>query len=390
MNVNHSNRKHALLSASGASRWLACTPSAKLEEDFLDTSSDAAKEGTLAHEFADLGLRLAVSEISQEFYDTETALLKQSKYYSREMPREVDKYLNYVLEQFSAAQRTTPDAKLLIEQKLDFSHVVPDGFGTGDAGIVADKIIELVDLKYGTGVQVFAEENPQLMLYALGVLREVELLYDIDTVKVTIVQPRLQSISSWEISVADLLIWAEDYVKPKAALAFAGEGVLVAGNHCRWCRVKAKCRAFAEQVNEVARFDFLEPMLLSEAEVIEVYKRLPDLIDWAKSVAAYLKGRALAGEEVKGYKLVEGRSNRKWIDDQLALDVLRANGYTEEEITNVKIKGLGDIGDLMSKDDFAEILSPFVTKPRGAPVLVPEADKRPRMDATEDAVNDFS
>lgn len=386
----HKDRSHALLSASGSKRWLACTPSAKLEEKFKDSSSSFAKEGTLAHEFGDFALRLHNEEITEGRYKEATDRLKQSEFYSREMPTEVAKYTTYVIEQLAAARKDTPDAKLMVEERLDFSHVVKNGFGTGDATIVADNVMEVIDLKYGKGVKVDAEENPQLMLYGIGALRANEFLYDIDTVVLTIIQPRLNSISSWTISTEDLLKWAEEQVKPRAELAYSGKGELVAGDHCRWCKAKAKCRAFANLNNQLAKLDFQEPHLLTEEEVIEVYESLPRLLDWAKSVGAYLSARAIAGEQVTGYKVVEGKSNRKWTDTELALEVLRAEGFTEEQITNTKIKGIGDISDLMSKDDFEAKLSAFIVKPQGKPVLVPESDKRPAMNCTEQAQKDFS
>lgn len=386
----HSSRSHARLSASGSKRWLACTPSVKLEEKFKDTGSVFTREGTLAHEFADYALRLLNDEITEGRYQEATAKLKKHELYTREMPFQVDKYVTYVTEQLAQAKQKTPDAKLMVEERLDFSHIVKNGFGTGDATIVADNEMEVIDLKYGKGVRVDAENNSQLMLYGLGALRANELIYDIETVKLTIVQPRLNSISSWIISTEDLERWAEEEVKPKAALAYEGKGEQVAGDHCRWCKAKAKCRAFANLNNELAKLDFKEPELLSDEELVQVFEALPRLTDWANAVAAHLHAEALSGKQIKGYKLVEGRSSRKWTDTELAADVLLAEGFKEEEIYNTKLKGIGDISGLMSKDDFDEKLGDFVIKPSGKPTLVPETDKRPAMGSKEQAAADFA
>lgn len=387
----HSSRSHARLSASGSKRWLACTPSVRLEENFKDKGSSVfAREGTLAHEFSDYALRLLNDEITKGRYEEATAKLKKHELFTREMPAQVDKYVTYVTEQLAEARHKTPDAKLMVEERLDFSHIVKNGFGTGDATIVTDIEMEIIDLKYGKGVRVDAENNSQLMLYGLGALRANELIYDIETVKLTIVQPRLNFISSWIISTEDLERWAEEEVKPKAALAYEGKGEQVAGDHCRWCKAKAKCRAFADLNNQLAKLDFKLPELLTTEEIVMVYESLPRLTDYANSVAAYLKDQALQGNPVEGYKLVEGRSSRKWTDTELAADVLLAEGFKEEEIYNTKLKGIGDISGLMSKDDFDDKLGTFVIRPSGKPTLVPETDKRPAMGSAEQAKADFS
>lgn len=386
----HSSRSHARLSASGSKRWLACTPSVKLEEKFKDRGiSVFAQEGTLAHEFADYALRFFNDEITEGRYKEATDKLKKHDLFKREMPTEVDKYVTYVMEQMAEARKTVPDAKLMVEERLDFSHIVKNGFGTGDATIVSDNEMEVIDLKYGKGVRVDAENNSQLMLYGLGALRANELIYDITTVKLTIVQPRLNSISSWSISTEDLEKWAEDIVKPKAALAYEGKGEQVAGDHCRWCKAKAKCRAFADLNNQLAKLDFKLPELLTDEELITVYEGLPRLTDWANSIAAYLLDEAKQGNPIKGYKLVEGRSSRKWTDTDKVADVLLAEQFKEEEIYNTKLKGIGDISNLMSKDDFDDKLGAFVVKPSGKPTLVPETDKRPALGSAEQAKADF-
>ena len=388
-NNGHKGRSHARLSASGSKRWLACTPSVKLEEQFKDNQTSVfAQEGTLAHEFADFALRFFNGEITEGRYKEATDRLREHELYTSEMPTQVDKYVTYVMEQVALARKTTPDAKLMVEERLDFSHIVKNGFGTGDATIVADSEMEVIDLKYGKGVRVDAQKNSQLMLYGLGALRANDLAYDIQTVKLTVVQPRLNSISSWTISAEDLEQWAEETVKPKASLAYEGKGELVAGEHCRWCKAKAKCRAFAKLNEELAKMEFKEPELLTDDELVEVYEKLPMLTDWANAVSKYLLTQAVAGKSVKGYKVVEGRSSRRWTDPELAAEVLLGAGFTEEEINNVKLKGIGDISNLMSADDFESKLGAFIIKPEGKPLLVPESDKRPAM-GIEQAKKDF-
>lgn len=385
----HESRKHAKLSASGSSKWLNCTPSSSLEEGFTEKPSEYAQEGTLAHEFGDFYLRFFNGEITEKRYQEAVGKLKTHRLYAKEMPRQVDKYVGYVLEQLTQARTSTPDAVLLVESRLDFSHVVEGGFGTGDAVIIADGTMEVVDLKYGKGVEVSAEKNSQLMLYGLGALRANELSYDIKTVKLTIVQPRLDSISSWDLSVEELVAWGEETVKPRAELAYIGAGEVSAGSHCKFCKAKPKCRAFADLNNNLPRLDFALPPVLTDEEVIEIFEKLPDLIDWAKTVTSYLYAQALEGKPVKGYKLVEGKSSRRWTDTDLVEDILKNKGLTSEEIFNIKLKSLGDIADLMTKDEFNSLLGPFIVKPPGAPVLVPETDKRPAM-GTEQAKIDFS
>lgn len=390
MKGGHSGRSHARLSASGSTRWLACSPSIKLEERYRDKESSVfAKEGTLAHEFADFDLRLFNGEITERRHKEATDKLKKHELFSREMPTEVAKYTSYVIERFYEIRKITPEAKLTIEERLDFSHIVKKGFGTLDGLILADDLIEVIDLKYGKGVKVEAENNSQLMLYGLGALRANELLYDIKTVKLTIVQPRLNSISSWDISVEELEKWAEDTVRPKAELAYKGEGETVAGDHCRWCKAKPRCRAYTNLANAVARLEFAEPQTLSEEEVIEVYESLPRLIEWSKVVALYLKNKALSGDKIKGYKLVEGTSRRKFLDEESVADTLKGLGFEEKEIYKTKLRGITDISNLMSKDDFDREVGPFVVRPKGVPTLVPESDKRPEYDITEAAKKDF-
>lgn len=389
--VKHSGRKHALLSASGASRWINCPPSALMEEGQSGDSSESeyAKEGTLAHEFADLSLRIQSYTGANEpkiKWTKEREKLRSNPLYTDDMEDHVKVYTDYVLEQWLAAKKQTPDAVLSVEEKVDFSYLVPEGFGTTDANIIADRVLEVVDLKYGKGVKVNAKGNPQGRLYALGALRKYQLFYDIDTVKITIVQPRLDHIETETISVGDLISWSEETVRPAADKAFKGEGTCNPGDWCRWCKAKPVCRAIAEHNTALAAKEFADPKTLSDKEVIEMYEQSSLLLDWANSVASYILETAKEGKKWPGYKIVEGKSNRKWADEAKALEVLQEEGFTLEQITNTKIKGIGDTEKLVGKG-FLEEYS-LTIKPQGAPTLAPESDKRPAM-GIEQAKKDF-
>lgn len=388
--TNHEARKHALLSASGASRWLNCTPSARLEEKFQESSSSYAEEGTLAHEMADIELRyrFEVSASGAKIRKEELKKIKANPLYAEDMDAEVQKYIDYVVETFNIAKAKTKDAKILIEQRLDFSHLVEKGFGTGDACIITDGVLDIIDLKYGKGVRVDADNNSQLKLYGSGALRTFEMLYDIHTVRLTIVQPRLDHISTWEISATDLVEWGEKIVKPLAAKAYEGKGEQVAGDWCRFCKVKPMCKALAEQNMSLARYEFADPKLLNEKDLIGIFEQQPMLVDWVTAVSDYLLKEAVKGKTWEGYKLVEGRSNRRFIDESKVSEKLLVEGFTADKFTNTKLKGLGDLEKLLGKSKFEPVLGEFIIKPPGAPTLVPLADKRPAM--VNNAALDFS
>lgn len=390
----HSERKHALLSASHAARWLACPPSARLEEKFRETcgfqdSSVYAEEGTLAHEFAELSLRMASGRISKVDYESALEALRAHELYSEEIEEQIEKYSTYVMEAFEHAKTVVPDPVLFIEEKLDFSHIVEEGFGTGDSGIIADGTMEVIDLKYGKGVKVEACENPQLKLYALGALHNYEMLYDIHTVRLTIVQPRIDNIVSWDISVKDLYKWAFEVVKPIAEKAYVGKGIQKAGEHCKFCSVKAMCNTLAQRNVALAKHEFKDPQLLPEKQLIDIYKQIPMLVDWANSVGEFLFNKALAGEKVEGYKLVEAPSRRRWTNEEDVQTKLKEEGYTEEQFNIVKLKGISDIEKLVGKKNFPALMEDFVIKPQGNPILVPETDKRPEYKSLEQAKQDF-
>ena len=387
--VDHLNRKHAMLSASGAERWMNCTPSARLEENFEEETSVFAEEGTLAHEFADLELRFHFGEIPENVYNREIRKRRKNELYTNEMEPQVGKYVDIVKELYATALKENGHAEIYIEQRLDFSHLVEQGFGTGDVTIVTDQKIQTIDLKYGKGIQVEAEENPQLKLYGLGALRANELLYDIQTIELIIVQPRLDHYSSWETSVTDLTNWGEEEVKPKAVKAYAGEGEQVVGDWCRFCKAKAVCRAMAEHNMGLAKHDFKDPLMLSDNEALEVFEQIDALTSWAKSVENFVKKKAVEGKKWPGYKLVEGRSNRRWTDEKAIIKTLRENKFKRADYINSKIAGIGAIEKLVGKAQFYDLLGSYIVKPPGAPTLVAESDKRPALGA-EQAKLDFS
>lgn len=359
--------RHALLSASSSKRWLNCTPSARLEEKFKeDTGSVYAEEGTAAHALAEHKLKRSLRKRSKR---------PVSDYDCDEMEECTDEYVAYAMEQIELARQNCSDPIVLIEQHLDYSAYVPEGFGTGDLIIVADGTLTVIDLKYGKGVAVEAEQNPQMMLYGLGALELFDAIYDIDTIRMTIYQPRLESISTWEISVEELKEWTKDVLMLKAELAIKGEGEFGCGSWCRFCKAKNTCRARAEEYLKLAQMEFRPPALLSDEEVAEVLKVADDLAKWAADVYAFATDEAIThGKLWTGFKLVEGRSNRKYTDEGEVAEAAKEAGYTD--IYKSTLVGITEMEKLMGKKKFAEVLGELVYKPQGKITLVTESDKR--------------
>lgn len=366
---------HALLSASGSSRWLACTPSARLEEQFENKTSEYAEEGTLAHELGELKLRKELEGISTRSFNSKVKKIQEHKLYSADMPDYVDIYVETCLERVSEAKAKTPDALFKIEQRLDFSEWVPEGFGTGDFVIIADGTMEVCDLKYGKGVPVSAENNKQMMLYALGAISEFSFLYDIEKVRMTIIQPRLDNISTFEVTVDDLLKWAEEYVRPRAELAIKGEGEFCAGDHCRFCRAKSVCKARADKNLELAKYDFQVPNTLDNNDIAYILSKVDELVNWASDVKEYALEQALNGEEFDGFKVVEGRSNRKYTDVEVIATTLEENGY-KDIFKPKELLTLTNMEKLVGKKKLTELIGDYIEKPVGKPTLVPITDKR--------------
>lgn len=388
--TNHTARKHALLSASGASRWLNCTPSARLEEKFDESAPSVfAAEGTLAHEFGDINLRFHNGEVNKRTLNKELKRLRKDKLYTDEMEEQVAKYVTICIESFNVAKQFDPGAIMLIEERFDFSHLVEGGFGTGDFTIIGGNKLLIIDLKYGKGIRVEADDNPQLKLYASGALRALELSYDIQTVKMAIVQPRLDHTSTFEMSVEDLIEWGETIVKPKALIAYKGEGEQKPGDWCKWCKVKAMCSALAEENMKLAKYEFQDPQLLADDQLLDIYKQQPMLVDWANAVAKHLLTEALNGKKWDGYKVVEGRSNRKWLDENRVITLLDKNEFECTAYLTTKLNGIGKVEKLVGKSAFTLLLGDQVIKPPGAPTLVPETDKRAAM-GNDQAKEDFA
>lgn len=360
--------KHALLSASSAYRWLNCPPSVRLSEGEKDQTSVYAAEGTDAHLLCSYKLEKALGMQTADPTENLT-------YYDNEMEACANEYAAYVLELYSKAKEACPDPIVMIEQKVDFSRYVPQGYGTADCLLIADRTLYVVDFKYGKN-EVDAHGNPQMQLYALGALELFDDLYDIDRVQMTIFQPRLGNISVSEISKEELLTWAKDTLVPIAKLAYEGKGNYAAGPWCLFCRMKATCRKRAEANLELAKLDFTDPPLLSDEEIEAVLMQVDQLVSWANDVKDFALQQALGGKHWSGFKLVEGRSNRKYTnEDAVAKTILQA-GYDPYE---QKLKGISAMTSLLGKKRFAELLGDLITKPQGKPTLVPESDKRPEM-----------
>ena len=368
---------HSVLGASAADRWMNCTPSAQLTAGMEDETTTFAAEGTAAHALCEWKVRKALK--------MRAGRRPTSDYWTDEMEEFTDDYRDFIMDLVGQAKTHCKDPVTLIEQHLDFSCYVPDGFGTGDFLLVADKELNVVDFKYGRGVAVYADHNPQMMLYALGALNLFDCLYDIEQVTMTIFQPRLSSISTWTISTEELYQWAEEVLKPKAELAAKGEGEFVSGSWCRFCKARNTCRARAESFLELARIEFQPPALLSDEEVAEVMEKADELSKWASDVMAYAQAEAIEnGKHWNGYKLVEGRSVRKFSDEAKVEAAAKEAGYTD--IYNKSLITLTAFEKLMGKETFAEILGQYVTKPAGKLTLVPVSDKRPEV--TVNTVND--
>ncbi|MDY3215158.1 MAG: DUF2800 domain-containing protein [Ruminococcus sp.] len=371
----HDTRAHAVLSASASHRWLACPPSAQLNAAVPDTTSEYAREGTCAHELCEykvnklLGIDTPDPRENLDFYDQEMEECSES-------------YAQYIAEQM--AKYTSP--VVMVEQRLDFSKYVSDGFGTGDCIIVADGTMTICDYKHGKGVEVSAENNPQMMLYALGAYELFDVLYDISEIKMVIFQPRMSNVSEFTLTVSQLLDWASNELKPKAELAAKGEGEFSAGEHCRFCKVKANCRKRAEYNLAIAQYDFAPPDMLEDAEIEMILERADALVSWAADVKDFALNQALAGKQWTGFKVVEGKSNRKYTDETKVAEAVKAAGmnpYSEPEVLGITAmtKMLG------GKEKFESILGGLVRKPKGKPTLVPMSDKRKAW--SNDAKEDF-
>ena len=370
---------HATLSASESHRWLHCTPSALLELEFENKTSTAAEEGTAAHNLCEHKLKKALKMRSKR---------PTSHFDSDEMEEHTDNYVSFVLEKLELAKQTCKDPLVLIEQRLDFSKYVPQGFGTGDCLIIADRSLHIIDFKYGQGVLVDAKDNPQMKLYALGALETYDALYEIEEVSMTIFQPRRENISTWSIPASELKSWAENELKAKAELAINGEGEFCSGEWCQFCRVSIKCRTRAEENLKLAQMEFKLPPLLLDSEIEEILGKLAELTKWANDISAYAAESAIHhGKQWHGFKVVEGRSKRKYSDEIQVAEIAKEHGYLD--IYKQSLITLTEMEKLMGKKVFQEILGHLIVKPQGKLTLVPSSDKRQAVNVSN-AENEFN
>ena len=373
--------KHAYLAASASERWLHCPPSAKLCAQEEDQGSPYAQQGTDAHELCQHLLEKALGRQTRDPTEDLT-------YYDAEMQEAAEGYASFVMEQVAEAKTLCADPLICVEQTVDFSKWVPHGFGTADALIVADDLLYITDFKYGVGCLVSADGedgtgNSQLKCYALGALDTFGDLYSINRIRLSIYQPRRENVDTFELTKADLLKWADDVLAPIARLAYKGEGEFEAGDHCQFCKVKATCRKRAEYAMELAKYEFAEAPTLDPSEIAAILPQIDTLVSWAEDIKTYARDQALAGVKFPGYKLVEGRSNRKYADEAAVAKAVSEAGYDPYE---QKLVGITEMTKRLGKKRFEELLSGLVIKPQGKPVLVPKDDDRKELNT---AANDF-
>jgi hypothetical protein len=372
---------HAILSASASKRWLTCTPSARLEASLPEVkkppnSFDYSQEGTMAHSLAEAKLRHHYGQIGYEEYQKEYQIIKATPYYNEEFESYVDNYVLYVRSQIGDGDRP------LFEQRVDYSDWAPDGFGTADVVVLSKHRVRVIDLKFGKGIPVDAKDNTQLRLYALGAWSKFKDEYpEINEVEYTIVQPRLDSITSDGTSLNKLLEWANYFVKPKAKKAWAGSGEFIPGDHCQFCRAKHTCRARADFVNEVAALEFRPAALYTDDELELFFSRSGNLKSWISDLEQYFTERAIKENKIpRGYKLAQGKTHRKISDEGLAASALTSKGFKEDDIYEPRsLKSIAKLEKLSQKGHVASILGGLIVRPEGAMRLVKDDN-----DATED------
>ena len=373
---DHKSRAHALLSASSAHRWLECPPSAVANEAYPNQDTAFTQEGTLAHEVAEFMAR-------NGYYSKDNA----KEGITVEMVQCAKEYADYIEE-----QKKSNDAIVLLEQRVDFSPWVPDGFGTCDCIIIQDETLTIIDYKFGQGVAVSATDNPQMKLYALGAMNDYGIAMDVKKVELHIFQPRLNNISTDNLEVEELMEWAEKTVKPVAEQAVTGKGKYAPGEHCRFCQHGGRCRALTKLCTEYLDTHGLRVALpvLAPHEVADVLRMEPMITLWLKKVKEQALTTLMNGDELPGYKLVEGKlGNRKWKDEKTVFDRLIASGYSEEEITETKVLSPTQMDKAIGKKKATELLEEYIERAPGAPTIAPISDKRPAYDRLAEAQNDF-
>lgn len=365
---------HARLSASGSNKWLNCPPSLTMEEQFEDRSSVYAEEGTLAHAVAELKARKYFTPMSKTKYTKEFNELKKHELWQSEMDGYTDFYLDYLKGVYLSTKNTPYVA---IEKRVSYDQYACDGFGTADCIMIFDNTIYVNDLKYGKGVKVDADNNTQLMLYALGAYSEYSFLFKLEKAVVGIIQPRLDHVSTWEISIEDLLSFGEE-VKEKSNLAIAGQGEIVAGDHCTFCKAKNICKEYLKDYIGLVPIMEKSPQanMLTNDEIGDILQKAIDLDKWAKGLKEYALTQSLKGENIPGWKAVPGRTSRVWTDMDLAFNTLMENGIAEAILYEKKPLTLAQTEKVIGKKEFEELAGSFVVKSEGKPTLVVETDKR--------------
>lgn len=381
----HSERDHALLSASSAHRWLACPPSAVAAEAYPETDTEFTREGTLAHEVAEY---IARRPDPFGVWDLNDYIHKQlGPDVTQEMIDSALEYAAYIQEQVKS-----PNAVVLFEQRVDFSPWVPEGFGTCDCIIIQNDTLDVIDYKYGAGVKVEATNNSQTRLYSVGALNDFGFAYDVKKVRMHIFQPRMDNISRDDISTEDLLAWAEKGVKPIAQKAAKGKGDYKPGEHCKFCPHAGRCRALTKVCTEYVETHSLRVAVpvLAPHEVAEVLKMEPLISLWLKRIRDQAMTTLLDGGEVPGFKVVEGRGTRAWSDEFKVVEKLQAAGYSKEDITKTELLSPAAMEKAIGKKAAAELLAELIDRKQGAPALAPESDKRPTYDRLAEAQKDFN
>lgn len=380
-------KTHALLGPSKASRWMSCTPSARLEEEFPSgTSNDAADEGTLAHTISELLLKNHFKMMPKIIFEKEMKKAKADKFYNAEMLGHCQSYVSFIVEKMAEMENPS----LFIEESLDLEEFIPEGRGTSDCYVVAERLLDVVDFKYGKGVLVEAERNKQMMIYGLGAYLKANLSYEIHTVRMTIFQPRLDNYSSFSMSVEELLDWAENELRPAAQKAFEGKGEYKPGDHCKFCKAKNTCKALADMNMELAKYAFENPDLLKIEDISEILEKGSNLVEWFNSVKAYALEQAKSGTKIPGFKLVNGKSNRQYVSEESVLRVLKSKKVDKDlYMSEPSLLSIGVLEKNLGKDKVQEYIGKLIVKPTGSPTLVPVWDKRPEIGSADSAKEAF-
>ncbi len=383
---------HAKLSPSGASKWINCTPSAHLEQQFPDSNSEYAREGTLAHTLAELLIKKELGRIPHPVFVSEYSAITFDPLYSHDMESHCEDFKDFVIEKYHTIKAKDKNAVIKTESKLDLTAYVPEGFGTGDVIILGANTLCIIDLKFGKGVPVSAVNNSQLKIYALGALDLYGVAFDFDEVELCIFQPRIDNSSTWITPLIELETWADQILMPAAKLAIDGGGTFKAGEHCRFCRARVTCVAHAEMQLEIAKHEFAEPVVLAPFQIADILTRAESFTSWVQAVKDYALAQAIAGQTWPGFKLVEGRSTRQITDEEKALMRLcdAVDFSKPSDFQNFKLKGFTELEKIFGKKKLPEVLDGLIIKPPGAPTLVPESDKRPPIDKQKEAESDFA